>query len=237
MSIFTIDKFCSKDIPSRADYNEIGLELTYSRSGSEDYYFNSNSDTLLAALVGSGSHKLNLGSMPKPGDYQALMSGINPRTDEVFCSKTRQTQLQTDNHALAGFSTSFNVEKSLSLLYANLPRNQQIKFEQAMMEAASRTIQHLEEGGHFAYRTGAQGSETHQHPPGATDPGGRPESCPGSGQTAVVSAPDAHRGHARLCQALAATAPGRLPSQLSSLSLLPGVPAPSYFLGDRYPAF
>lgn len=161
MSIFTIDKFCSKDIPSRADYNEIGLELTYSRSGSEDYYFNSNSDTLLAALVGSGSHKLNLGSMPKPGDYQALMSGINPRTDEVFCSKTRQTQLQTDNHALAGFSTSFNVEKSLSLLYANLPRNQQIKFEQAMMEAASRTIQHLEEGGHFAYRTGAQGSETH----------------------------------------------------------------------------
>ncbi|MBD9399129.1 MobF family relaxase [Pseudomonas sp. PDM11] len=161
MSIFTIDKFCSKDIPSRADYNEIGLELTYSRSGSEDYYFNSNSDTLLAALVGSGSHKLNLGSMPKPGDYQALMSGINPRTDEVFCSKTRQTQLQTDNHALAGFSTSFNVEKSLSLLYANLPRNQQMKFEQAMMEAASRTIQHLEEGGHFAYRTGAQGSETH----------------------------------------------------------------------------
>ena len=140
MSIFTIDKFCSKDIPSRADYNEIGLELTYSRSGSEDYYFNSNSDTLLAALVGSGSHKLNLGSMPKPGDYQALMSGINPRTDEVFCSKTRQTQLQTDNHALAGFSTSFNVEKSLSLLYATLPRDQQIKFEQAMMEAASRTI-------------------------------------------------------------------------------------------------
>ncbi len=30
-----------------------------------------------------------------------------------------------------------------------------------MMEAASRTIQHLEEGGHFAYRTGAQGSESH----------------------------------------------------------------------------
>lgn len=55
MSIFTIDKFCSKDIPSRADYNEIGLELTYSRSGSEDYYFKPNSDTLLAALVGSGA--------------------------------------------------------------------------------------------------------------------------------------------------------------------------------------
>nr|WP_286944662.1 MobF family relaxase [Pseudomonas sp. UBA6718] len=161
MSIFTIDKFCSKDIPSRADYNEIGLELTYSRSGSEDYYFKPNSDTLLAALVGSGARKLNLGIMPRPGDYQALMSGINPRTDQVFCSKTRQTQLQTDNHALAGFSTSFNVEKSLSLLYATLPRDQQIKFEQAMMEAASRTIQHLEEGGHFAYRTGAQGSETH----------------------------------------------------------------------------
>ncbi|WXL27917.1 MobF family relaxase [Ectopseudomonas mendocina] len=161
MSIFTIDKFCSKDIASRADYNEIGLELTYSRSGSEDYYLNANSDTLLAALVGSGSHKLNLGSMPRPGDYQALMSGINPRTEQAFCSKTRQTQLQTDNHALAGFSTSFNVEKSLSLLYATLPRDQQMEFECAMMEAASRTIQHLEKRGIFAYRTGAQGSESH----------------------------------------------------------------------------
>jgi len=161
MSIFTIDKFCSKDISSRADYNEIGLEQAYSRSGSEDYYFNANSDTLLATLVGSGTQRLNLGSEPKPGDYQALMSGINPRTDQAFCSKTRKTQLQTDNHALAGFSTSFNVEKSLSLLYATLPRNQQMKFEQAMMEATSRAIQHLENRGIFAYRTGAQGSETH----------------------------------------------------------------------------
>jgi len=161
MSIFTIDKFCSKDIASRAEYNEIGLELTYSRSGSEDYYFKANSDTLLAALAGSGARKLNLGKTPKPGDYQALMSGTNPRTNEVFCSKTRKTQLQTDDHALAGFSTSFNVEKSLSLLYATLSRSQQKKFECAMMEATSRTTQHLEKRGIFAYRTGAQGSESH----------------------------------------------------------------------------
>lgn len=161
MSLFTIDKFSSKDILSRTEYYENGEDIPNTSSGSEDYYLKADSGTLLTAFVGSGASELNLGPTPKTGDYKALMYGINPRTGTSFCSKTRRTQLDKEINALAGFSTSFNVEKSLSLLYATLTRNQQIKFEQAMIEATSRTIQHLEERGIFAYRTGAQGSESH----------------------------------------------------------------------------
>ncbi|WP_341303210.1 MobF family relaxase [Pseudomonas sp. TMP25] len=161
MSIFTIDKFNSGDIQSRADYHESGEDIAIIRSGAEDYYFKPNSDTLLTAFAGRGSVELGLGVYPVNGDYAALMSGKNPRTGQSFCSTTRRTQLKTDNHAQAGFSTSFNVEKSLSLLYATLPRSEQVLFEQALMEAASKTINHLESRGVFAYRTGAQGTSTH----------------------------------------------------------------------------
>lgn len=155
MSIFTIDKFCAEDISSRADYHESGEEH---RTGLEDYYFQSGSDTALAEFAGRGAAQLGLGQTPQAGDYEALMSGINPRNGAVFCSKTRETQLNTDKKTIAGFSTSFNLDKSLSLIYATLPREQQIIFEKIAMEATRRTIRHLEKRGIFTYRTGAQGS-------------------------------------------------------------------------------
>ncbi len=161
MSIFTIDKFSSKDISSRAEYYENGEDLPNISSGSEDYYLKADSDTLLTAFFGSGASELNLGPTPKTGDYKALMSGINPRTGKSFCSTTRRTQLDKEINALAGFSTSFNVEKSLSLLYATLPRSQQVIFERALMEAGCLTFQNIEKRGFFAYRTGAQGSDSH----------------------------------------------------------------------------
>lgn len=96
MSIFTIDKFSSKDISSRAEYYENGEDNPHTSSGSEDYYLKADSDTLLTAFVGSGASELNLGPKPKIGDYKALMSGINPRTGKPFCSKTRRTQLDKE---------------------------------------------------------------------------------------------------------------------------------------------
>lgn len=117
MSIFTIDKFSSKDISSRAEYHENGEDTPNTSSGPEDYYLKSDSDTLLTAFIGIGASELNLGPSPKTGDYKSLMSGINPRTGTSFCSNARRTQLDNETNALAGFSTSFNVEKSLSLLY------------------------------------------------------------------------------------------------------------------------
>lgn len=162
MSIFTIDKFSTQEIAARAEYHESGDEShLVVNSGREDYYMQPGSDTVLAAFVGQGAAHLNLGHAPRPGDYAALMQGINPRTQNSYCSKSRHTQLHSDNNALAGYSTSFNVEKSLSLLYATLPRNQQEVFERGVMEAARRTLGNLESRGLFAFRTGSQGSETH----------------------------------------------------------------------------
>lgn len=158
MSIFTIDKFCADDISSRAEYHESGEEH---HSGLEDYYFQSGSDTALAEFAGSGTAKLGLGQVPQAGDYEALMNGINPRNGAVFCSKTRDTQLNTDKKTVAGFSTSFNLDKSMSLIYATLSRQQQITFEKGAMEATRRTIRHLEKRGVFSYRTGPQGSMSH----------------------------------------------------------------------------
>lgn len=161
MSIFTIDKFSSKDISSRAEYYENGEDNPHTSSGSEDYYLKADSDTLLTAFVGSGASELNLGPTPKTGDYKALMSGINPRTGKSFCSKTRRTQLDKETNALAGLSTSFNIDKSLSLFYATLPRSQQLIFKRALIEAGKFTFLNLEKRGIFAYRTGAQGEVIH----------------------------------------------------------------------------
>jgi len=74
MSIFTIDKFSSKDISSRAEYYENGEDLPNISSGSEDYYLKADSDTLLTAFVGSGASELNLGPMNRPGFRGGLNS-------------------------------------------------------------------------------------------------------------------------------------------------------------------
>ncbi len=162
MSIFTIDKFSANEINARADYHESGDEShLVNRSGSEDYYLQTGSETVLAEFVGNGAAQLLLGQRPQAGDYAALMRGINPRTETPFCGKARETQLKTDKNALAGFSTSFNLDKSLSLLYATLPHDQQATFEYAVTEAARRTIGNLEKRGMFSYRTGSQGTTSH----------------------------------------------------------------------------
>lgn len=165
MAIFTIDKFGGADVVARADYFERGegqvlcdaLEL---RSGREDYYHQPGTDTLVCEFVGSGCAVLDLGIAPQDGDYAALMAGYNPRTGESFVPSVRRGQLDK-GAANAGFSTSFNADKSISLVYASLPREQQIVIERAMIEAARRSIQHMEGRGYFAYRTGAGGTEQH----------------------------------------------------------------------------
>lgn len=167
MAIFTIDKFTGGDIGARAEYFEKGEgrilgdgQVPARSTGSEDYYHKPGSDTLLTEYVGSGAAALNLGITPQDGDYSALMSGKNPRTGESYVSERRQGELDRGT-GLAGFSTSFNVDKTLSLVYAALPREQQIVFEQSMMEASRRAFEYAEKQAYFGYRTGAQGCDHH----------------------------------------------------------------------------
>ncbi|HCF2449043.1 TPA: AAA family ATPase [Pseudomonas aeruginosa] len=155
MAIFTIDKFTGGDIGARADYFERGEGQVLS-SGGEDYYHKPGNDTLLTEYLGQGSQALGLGISPQDGDYAALMSGVNPRTNEPYVLKRRQGELERGT-GTAGFSTSFNLDKTLSLVYASLPREQQIVFERAVMEASRRTFEYAEGQGYFGYRRGAQG--------------------------------------------------------------------------------
>lgn len=167
MTVFTVDKFTGGDIAARAEYFEKGEGILLEdgqepqlSSGGEDYYHKPGNDTLLTEYLGQGAQAMGLGITPQNGDYAALMSGTNPRTNESFVSDRRQGELERGT-GLAGFSTSFNVDKTLSLVYAAVRRDQQVLFEKAMMEAARRAMEHAEANGYFGYRLGAQGVERH----------------------------------------------------------------------------
>ncbi|EIK54701.1 ATP-dependent exoDNAse (exonuclease V) subunit alpha [Stutzerimonas stutzeri TS44] len=163
MAIFTIDKFTGGDIGARANYFERGegriLDDEHDHvlsTGGEDYYHMPGNDTLLTEYLGQGAQAMGLGITPQDGDYAALMAGTNPRTGESYVPKRRLGELKRGT-GLAGYSTSFNADKTLSLVYASLPREQQIIFERAMMEASRRAFEYAEAQGYFGYRLGAQG--------------------------------------------------------------------------------
>lgn len=163
MAIFTIDKFTGGDIGARADYFERGegriLDDEHDQvlsTGGEDYYHMPGNDTLLTEYLGQGAEAMGLGITPQDGDYAALMAGTNPRTGESYVPTRRQGELERGT-GVAGYSTSFNADKTLSLVYASLPREQQIIFERALMEASRRVVEYAEAQGYFGYRLGAQG--------------------------------------------------------------------------------
>lgn len=160
MTMNTIDKFGADEIASRAEYQEENKELAQglengqeaaAMSGKEDYFQQPGGDTLLTELIGSAAAALGLGTTPQKGDYAALMSGVNPRTGKQYISEPRRK--------VVGFSTSFNVDKTISLLYAALPTEQQAIVERAMMEAARRTFEFAEKQGYYGYRLGGGGAD------------------------------------------------------------------------------
>lgn len=160
MAIFTVDKFRAKDVSARANYYEKGEELEAGLqyvSGEEDYFLSSR-DTILSEVAGSGSVALGLGTNPKVGDYELLFNGFNPRTGESFVSDVRRGQLDKDPKANAGFSTSLNVDKSLSILYASASSEIQRHFERAMMEASRRSIEQAEKRGIIGTRALKEGA-------------------------------------------------------------------------------
>ncbi|MBE7373214.1 MobF family relaxase [Pseudomonas lopnurensis] len=165
MAIFTIDKFAGGDIAARAAYFERGEgqvrdDASEPRSGGEDYYHAPGAGTLVAEYAGSASAALGLGVTPQDGDYAALMSGTNPRMRERYVSERRQGELDRGT-GLAGYSTSFNADKTISLLYASLPREDQMIVERAMMEASRSVFDYAERQGYVGYRTGAGGCDRH----------------------------------------------------------------------------
>lgn len=168
MAVYIVEGFKSALIESRAAYVEHGEELSpetgrersprpsLERTSAEDY-FQYSADTLDREYCGSGAAALNLGLRPSDGDYAALMHRFNPRTGASYVDNVRRGQLDGNMETRAGYSTCFNVDKSVSMLWASLPRDKQIIIEKAMMEAARRTQEFAEKNGYYLYRNGDPG--------------------------------------------------------------------------------
>jgi len=161
MAVYIVEGFKSALIESRAAYVEHGEERSPERSGldrtSAEDYFQYSADTLDREYCGSGAAILNLGLRPSDGDYAALMHRFNPRTGASYVDNVRRGQLDGNMETRAGYSTCFNVDKSISMLWASLPRDKQIIIEKAMMEAARRTQEFAEKNGYYQYRNGDPG--------------------------------------------------------------------------------
>lgn len=153
MSIFAMDSFKVGGIAARAAYFE-GKKPN--QNGADDYYFQSN-DTLATNFVGRACHVLELGDAPQEGDYKALFEGRNPRTGEVFIGEDRAKELEEKEDTVAGYSSSFNLDKSLSLFYAKLNKEQQALMERSIIEAVNATVQYMEDNDYVNARTGKGG--------------------------------------------------------------------------------
>ncbi|THG78383.1 hypothetical protein E5198_15730 [Pseudomonas sp. A-1] len=157
MSVFSVDKLYADAVQSRADYHERG-ELQQAgpapNSGREDYFHQVNSDIPLAGFIGSAAASLGLHDEPQTGDYAQIFSGIHPRTGLPLLSPRRLAELQSSERCVAGYSTSLNCDKSISLAYAAASRPVQQKIESAVLEASRRTFENLEQRGLIRTRRG-----------------------------------------------------------------------------------
>ncbi len=148
MSILTMDKFGASQIAQMAQYSEKGECIKRGRetSGPEDYFVESP-DCLLSEICGDGAAHLGLGVIPQDGDFTAIFNGYNPRTGEEMLGKVRRGQLDKDPSSIAGFATSFNFDKSFSLLYAASSDADQQVLGRCAMNAARLTIEWAQEQG------------------------------------------------------------------------------------------
>lgn len=160
MAVLKVEQFNSSKIDSNAKYVEHGEgrgpEAGKERTSADDY-FQYSADTLDREFCGSGAAELKLGLSPQDGDYAALMRGFNPRTGASYVDNVRRGQLDSDMETRAGYSACFNVEKSVSMLWASLPREKQVVIEKAVMEAARKTQEFAEKNGYYQYRNGEAG--------------------------------------------------------------------------------
>jgi len=161
VSVFSVDKLYADAVQSRADYHERG-ELQQAdpapNSGREDYFHQVNSDIPLAGFIGSAAASLGLHDEPQTGDYAQIFSGIHPRTGLPLLSPRRLAELQSSERCVAGYSTSLNCDKSISLAYAAASRPVQQKIESVVLEASRRTFENLEQRGLIRTRRGAGGA-------------------------------------------------------------------------------
>lgn len=160
--------------------NKLGLV-----SGGMDDYFTAPILKNSHALY-NGSFAFGMAETIQKGDYSKLMLGYNPRTGEDLLSKNRRKQINKANainelikkkgidaaselytekeitdskETVLGISTAFNVDKSISLLYAKANNDIQARIENALMTANAQALAYAESRGYFRTRVGAKGAQ------------------------------------------------------------------------------
>lgn len=159
--------------------NKLGLV-----SGGMDDYFTAPILKNSHALY-NGSFAFGMAETVQKGDYSKLMLGYNPRTGEDLLSKNRRKTINKANainelikkkgieaaselytekeitdskETVLGISTAFNVDKSISLLYAKANNDIQARIETALMTANAAALAYAENRGYFRTRVEAKGA-------------------------------------------------------------------------------
>lgn len=161
MGYFSFNKVNAQNIEAISEYHDNNDEAKLqTESGIDDYFFQAGSDTLVSGVSGRAAQALGMKDV-RPGDYEKLFKGINPRTEESFVDDKRRAQIDSgDSRAVYGYSTSVNVDKSISLLYASSSDHVKRAMEAAMMRASDATVDYMNKSGIFRSRKGRDGVET-----------------------------------------------------------------------------
>lgn len=146
MSIFSMKKFHLDSLDARIEYFEWPT------------LFGLSTDTLVSIYAGIGHALLGLNATPAQGGYGALTRGMSPVDGKPLVGEHRLKCLES-SRTVIGFSTSLNLHKSLSILYAGLPAEDQKQFERALVRAILKTVLSLELNDTIGARIGRGGAK------------------------------------------------------------------------------
>lgn len=155
MSTVALSHFNAGAVKGRSEYfiNDGEHAEGTGSGGVEDYYIGAVDDLGGSAWVGKGAEVLGLtGRKPNSHDFEAVFSGCDPSTGE------RLRQGAPKESERAGYELAFNVDKSISALYAIADGNFKSDIEKAILSAHDATLEAMSEKGIFYTRRGKGGA-------------------------------------------------------------------------------
>lgn len=124
----------------------VGAAVAYFKHMAQDEYYTKEDEAEAESdWEGRGADRLALDSDVSRRDFEALLSGFDPKTAEPL--------VQTGNKSHApGWDMTYSAPKSVSVLWALSPPEERTKFEAAHRQAVSVATKHLEDNYAFTRR-------------------------------------------------------------------------------------
>lgn len=188
-NVFDLQKYFDAENEKTAVSNTVNNVEKFSSNnlgGIDDYFITSAVKNNQTLATYNGSLGFGFAENVKPGDYSKMMLGFNPNTNEDLLSANRRNEInkaqeinryikknsladakikygdsvvEKSQESVLGISTAFNVDKSISLLYAKADEATQRKIELALMQANAGAIAYAESKGYFRTRVGKGGAD------------------------------------------------------------------------------